>query len=246
MEKYIIDNDIKLILNEYDTPKLEELLSIAKLNDQPKTKEILLRRLLKLNPDNSKYKIDLAKSLIKQYNRRPKGNRGNPTTDPQLCEAKTILLEELTKDPLNMEILKFLEILGQLQNYVEDRIKYLTMMINIDPNGEELHLKLASLITRFPAKKQEKPYFDDGMALFVENPDSPFNILFETLANKLRGRWNYNLIITILSQISAERSATKEDLILIKHMIEKIEKNPKQKPYSLLHTMKGLSQGLRK
>jgi len=252
---------IKYLFNETefdetnDFQKLNKLLKIAKIVDEPKAKETLLRKLLIILPDNILYQIDLAKSLIKQYHRSSCSKHWKSArTNPKLIEAENILMEAYQKDNNNFEAVKFLRIIAHLQNKPTKENRYLNLLDNFvkdNPDNKSFQSDLVNAkedtnknyAFRLPKKDPDyKPYIEDITLedftltkIKEEQKVEVVDILYIRLINELNKEWNPQTIREILYLILAEETLKEDERKRILALIDKT----KSKRKNMLFSVKG-------
>ena len=207
---------------------LNDLLEIAKLADDLLIKELALREMIEMNPDNIEYQIDLAKALVKLYN-RSSGHK-SPTKarkNSRLREAEKILLNVLKKEPHNLETLRFLMIIASLQKRRSDEEMFTKLMANIDPN----YLDNKKIIA------QNNHIARQSHSANENNDKSPqtdvLGSLQVRLTKELNKGWNPTVVADILHLMLAEENLNNEDRKKIKSMLDKTKSTKIQKLFAI-------------
>ena len=239
---------MNIITPENNIEFLQEQLRIAKLNDDPYAKEILLRKLLEFEPNKLKYKLDLAKSLIKQYNWIRNGKVKTSSNPFELLdEAEKLLIDVLKKDPGHLTAVKFLKVVDIILNRNLKLPKFEGAELD---NPSDFH-QSRLMLKRKRKKARKELLFNPDFEIKSLEPEDDFEendftsqvvisgsepttfvILYAQLMNLLNsGLEQRDLISKILYQMLEEQSLNKESRNLIYTMINKTKSNkPKNFP----------------
>jgi tetratricopeptide (TPR) repeat protein len=138
-------------LNNYNVYKvLCQLIEICRLKRDFNTQEDLLRRAIKIKPDNKKMLVFLAGTIIDQLSNALKEKKENKDKlkeeyKSKIVEAKGILQKMFKSNPRDLYVISYLIKIELLQGNLPRAIELLELKISIDPDDIKARERLSKL-----------------------------------------------------------------------------------------------------